>query len=166
MPIRGEAYGSECLSTVLGPDVPSEEPAPALTIDRLVRAIVGVGFGLALLGTALPWSRFGVGSDRFGAWGHDLRWSLVVAASAVLGVAWWIVGRRMRERSLADRLAVALAGLVVLGSLVAIWRPPPFTRTWLGPWVAGAGGLIAIGGALAAARTDRRRARAGGSERS
>ena len=166
MPIRGEAYGSECLSAVLGSDAPSEEPAPTPRVDRVLRWIVGVGFGVALLGTVLPWSRFGVGSDRFGAWGHDLRWSLVVAASAVLGAAWWTVVRRMRERPLADELAVALAGLVVVGSLVAIWRPPPFTRTWLGPWVAAAGGAIALAGVLANVRTVRRRARAGGSERS
>jgi hypothetical protein len=166
VPIRGEAYGSECLSAVLGPDAPSDEPAPAPAIDRAMRWIAGVGFGVALLGTALPWSRFGVGSDRFGAWGQDLRWSLVVATSSVLGVTWWLAVLRMRERPRADELAIALAGLVILATLLAIWRPPPFTRTWLGPWVSGVGGLIALAGALGTAWILRRRARIGEPERS
>jgi hypothetical protein len=157
IPVRGRTFGTECLVVALGPEAPQEaaEPAPpGRTFDRLV----GAGFALAVGASALPWSRFGVGSDAFGAWGRDARWSLLEAAAATVGLLVWVVARRLPPSPRLDAIAAVLAALALEGSLLAIVRPPSFTRTWIGPWVGVVGCALALWAAIGSLRQARRTA--------
>ena len=42
-----------------------------------------------------------------------------------------------------DPVIAVLGGLASAGALLSMWHPPAFARTWIGPWVAFAGGAIA-----------------------
>ena len=146
VPVRGRVLGQECLSSVLGEDaaVPDAPPAP-----RRVGAgwLVGLGFLVAVVGSALPWTRFSVGSGLLGGWGFSPpRWSLLASGAALLGLACWAAwtfrgprpGRWMRL------VLAAMAILVAAGAVLHILHPPPFTHPAVGPWVALAGGVIAL----------------------
>jgi hypothetical protein len=136
--------GAECLSEVLGTDIPASIPprqwrrlrSPA---DRVTGALLAV----AVLATLLPWTRFSTGSGFAGAWAFDVRWSMLAACAAVVGFGVWLAFRR---RPSVPRIAAILAGtLVVAGSLLAALNPPPFTKPALAPWIglaAGAGAAI------------------------
>lgn len=148
IPVRGSVLGMECLPAPLTEDAPT----PRRRRARSSR-VVGVGLGVSMLSTALPWSRFGPGSGPFGAWDGPARWALVAAVTATLGVLLWLAEELLgRGRRPADRLLAALGAAVALAAAMAIWRPPAFTRPWLGPWVAIAGGLCLAGGAIAELR--------------
>ena len=67
-PVRGQVYGAECLSSVLGPEVAAGVGTPPPASDARARSVARLGFVLATLATMLPWSRFGPGSEAFGAW--------------------------------------------------------------------------------------------------
>jgi hypothetical protein len=100
----------------------------------------------------LPWTRFGQGSGLFGGWGTPLRWSVLASVVATIGagvaLAVWIRGGRPGRRAIV--VLAIMAGLAGLGALLHFLRPPPFSRPWIGPWVALAGTVLAlIGGALA-----------------
>jgi hypothetical protein len=153
IPVRGSVLGSECLPSPLA----VQAPAPR---RRRARAspVVGIGLGLSVLSTALPWSRFGPGSGLFGAWDGPARWALVAAVVATLGALLWLAeGLLGRGRLPADGVLAVLGAVVALAAAMAIWRPPPFTRPWLGPWIAIAGGLWSLA-AGASAEARRRRA--------
>jgi hypothetical protein len=155
IPVRGRVLGTECLPDPLGRHTPvPARRGPPLTGADLV---AGVGFGLALLATALPWSRFGVGAGPFGAWGGTPRWSLLAAISALAGTAVWVarLGSRGGDRRAFDAVLAVLGALVALGSALAIWHPPAFTRVWVGPWVGLLGGLAGCAASLAAVRRER-----------
>lgn len=144
VPVRGRVLGAECLTAALGPDAVPDDAIAAREPSSSSSALTGVAFALALVATFLPWSRFGIGSDAFGAWGKSIRWSLLTAVAAASGLALWIVLRAFRPRPRPWMgLALAILGaLLVLGALLAILRPPPFTRTWVGPWVAMGAGVM------------------------
>lgn len=97
---------------------------------------------MCVVATALPWSRFGPGSGAFGAWRGDARWALAAAVAATVGAAIWLaerlVGRVWRSTT---RSLPGLGALIALASGMAILDPPAFTRPWIGPWLALAGGL-------------------------
>lgn len=144
VPVRGRVLGTECLSEVLGNDLPTSTPprqwrrlrSPA---DRVTGGLLAV----ATLATLLPWTRFSTGSGFAGAWAFDVRWSMLAASAAVIGLAvWFAFGRRPSV----TRTGAILAGTVVVaGSLLAILNPPPFTKPALAPWIglaAGAGAAI------------------------
>src|SRR5262245_12767414 len=152
-PVRGQAYGSECLQTVLGADAPaSVEPAHPRP-DRTIRTIAAVAFGAAILATTLPWSRFGPGSGAFGAWTRAGRWSLLAAAAAVAGLVLAIVSLGRPEPSRRRDVALAiLGGSVAAASVLSVVFPPAFSRPWLALWVAVAAGVLAMGVSLAALR--------------
>jgi hypothetical protein len=132
------------------PDVVEREP------DRTTRAIGRAAHALALLATALPWSRFGAGSEPFGAWSAEPGWSMLVVVAAVAGTLLPFVRRVAGGDRRGWEIASLVAGaLVAVGSALAIARPPAFTSPWLGPWIALAAGLAAIvssGWTLARAR--------------
>jgi hypothetical protein len=155
-PVRGENFGSECLADVLGPDAgDTPDPNPARP-DRAVRWLSLAAFGLAVLATALPWSRFGPGSEAFGAWTRSGHWSLVAAIAAIGGLV--ITAGRLRSRLRDPRWDVAIASLgalVVVASLLSVLFPPAFSRPWLGPWFAVGAGAMACGTSILAARSAR-----------
>ena len=155
-PVRGENFGTECLADVLGPGAETTDPARP-SPDRGIRTFALAAFGVAVLATALPWSRFGPGSDVFGAWtrsgGH---WSLVAALAAIAGLA--LTGARLVSRLREPAWDVTIAGLgalVMVASLLSVLFPPAFSRPWLGPWFAVAAGAVACGTSILAARTVR-----------
>jgi len=121
------------------PEVVEREP------DRAARAVGRAAHALALLATTLPWSRFGAGSEPFGAWSADPGWSMLVVVAALVGTLLPFARRVAGGDRRAWEIASLVAGvLVVVGSVLAIARPPAFTSPWLGPWVALATGLAAV----------------------
>lgn len=153
-PVRGETYGSECLSTVLGSDAPPAVEPHEVRPDRATRAVALAAFGAAVLATTLPWSRFGPGSGAFGAWTRAGRWSLLAAAAAVAGLIVAIVSLRRTQPSRPRDLACAiLGGSVAVAATLSVLLPPAFSRPWLGPWVAIVSGMLACGATIVALRS-------------
>jgi hypothetical protein len=152
-PVRGRAYGAECLGAVLGPDAALAAASVPRPPDTLPRALARLGFALAVAATALPWSRFGPGSEAFGAWSRSGRWSIVAAVAAVLGLVASLAQRSPRLRTSGWDVTLAAIGAgVAAAALLAVAFPAAFSRPWLGPWVAAAGGTLACGAAVAAIR--------------
>lgn len=153
-PVRGRAYGFECLPTILGSDAPPAFEPGGVRPDRASRVVTLAAFGAAVLATTLPWSRFGPGSGAFGAWTRAGRWSLLALAAAVAGLVLAIVSLRRSEPSRTRDLAcVILGGSVALAAALSVMFPPAFSRPWLGPWVALPSGLLACGATVAALRS-------------
>lgn len=146
VPVRGRVLGIECLAAVLGPDV-RQEDFPSRAPWAAPWALTGVGFALSVAATVLPWTRFGEGSGLFGGWGRTMRWSVLATVAAVVGLGVWFAFRRARARWSWAAVETALGGVVVLGAVLAILRPPPFTRPWIGPWFALASGLLSCAAA-------------------
>ncbi len=153
-PVRGQVFGAECLGEVLGSDAPSEPEGGSRAADARIRTIGRIGFGVAVLATALPWSRFGPGSESFGAWGQTAWWSMVTGVAAIAGLALTLAQLRPRLRTPRwDAVAATLGAVVALAAVVAVLFPPAFSRPWLGPWVAVAAGVVACGASVVAGRT-------------
>jgi hypothetical protein len=157
VPVRGVAYGPECLSEVLGDGAPAVE-APRPTRAPADRA-AGVALLVALVATLAPWTRFGTGSGWFhGAWGADVRWSMLAAISAVVAaIAWWMA--KPGGRTLARRVCLVACVGGAAGSLMAILNPPPFTKPALAPGVALVAAVVALVMLLAGAGTRARGSR-------
>jgi hypothetical protein len=152
-PVRGKAYGVECLTSVLGADVAATAEPPVRAPDARARSVARLGFLLAALATVLPWSRFGPGAEAFGAWSRSNRWSVVAAVAALAGLGLSLAQRSPRLRTARWDLAVAMLGAAVtLASLLAVAYPPAFSRPWLGPWIASAAGALACGATVVGAR--------------
>jgi hypothetical protein len=156
VPVRGIVVGLECLPddvrTGGGDPEPARRPA-GLTV-------AGVALGVALVATLLPWTRQG---RWLGAWAWPFRtdfpWSMVAAPAALLAcVVWWAGRRRDPVRRAAAAVAV-LAAIVAVGAYLAIDRPPEFSRPWVGPYLAGAAGLVGLGACLACIVSPGRRTR-------
>jgi hypothetical protein len=140
IPVRGITVGQECLAVALGDEAPPESPPITPPVD-VSRWITAGGFAVAVVATLLPWSRFGTGSEPFGAWGDSFRWSLVAAVAGVVGL--FLAATRPRSRG----GVVVAAAIVVAASILSVADPPAFTSPWLGPWIALAGGATALVGA-------------------
>ena len=152
-PVRGKAYGAECLVSVLGADIAAAAEPPPRAPDARARSVARLGFVLAALATMVPWSRFGPGSEAFGAWSRANRWSVLAAVAALVGLGLSFAQRSPRLRTSRWDLAVSMLGAVVtLASLLAVAYPPAFSRPWLGPWVASVAGVLACGATVVAAR--------------
>jgi lysylphosphatidylglycerol synthetase-like protein (DUF2156 family) len=152
-PVRGSAYGVECLASVLGPDVAAAAAPPARAPDARPRGVARIAFAVAVAATILPWSRFGPGSEAFGAWSRAGRWSVAAAVAAVLGLVVTFAQRSNRLRAPGWDVAAALLGAgVAVGSMLAVVYPAAFSRPWLGPWIASAAGAIACGATVLASR--------------
>ncbi|HEY7660174.1 MAG TPA: hypothetical protein VIC58_06210, partial [Actinomycetota bacterium] len=120
----------------------------------------GLAVVVALVATILPWARQG---RWFGAWvwpfRGDFPWSMVVAPAALLAcVVWWSGRRRDQARRTGAAVAV-LSALVAAGAVLAIDRPPEFTRPFVGPHLAVVAGLAGLVAGLAMAALPGRRAR-------
>jgi membrane associated rhomboid family serine protease len=153
VPVRGVAYGPECLGRALGeePREESERPRPSGPI-LLVAAFV-----VALASTVLPWTSFGEGSGIFGAWSLSPRWALVSAIGSVGGVLVALVRLRRSgpQRHLDVALAV-LAGAVALGAVLEWFRPPFPSRPSVVPWLAALAGAFALVAAVKSLLDERR----------
>jgi amino acid transporter len=138
-------FGPECIGEILGPEAAGPKPVPPRPRD-LVLDLAGIGFLVAVAGSIAPWTRFGVASGLFGAWGvwHP-RWSSLAAVAGSAGLVLWTVLRRSRrspgKRTFGAMFFLALA--TIGGSLLHLVYPPPFTHPWLGPWVAIGGATVA-----------------------
>lgn len=110
-----------------------------------------VAFAAAVVASALPWSRFGAGSDAFGAWTGAPAWSMLAAVAACgglgLALARLFAGRGV---PMLDVISAMLGAAVVSGCILALLRPRPFTSPWLGPWVGLAAGVAAMTASIAA----------------
>jgi hypothetical protein len=152
VPVRGEVFGPECIGEILGPEAVGPKPVPPRPRD-LVLDLAGLGFLVAVAGSILPWTRFGVASGLFGAWGSwHPRWSTLAAVGSAAGLVLWAITRGSK-RSAGKRTFVAmfiLAVATIAGSALHLFYPPPFTHPWLGSWVAigGAGVASAASGWL------------------
>ena len=144
IPVRGRLLGHECLVEELGADAPRQDAGPGRQRD-LRQTVAGAAFAVATLSTVLPWSRFGEGAGIFGAWGRDPRWSLLAAVAAVAGLLLWAARRRYGlERPAWGYVLATLGALVAVGALLAVLRPPSFTRVWFAPWIAIPAGIAAL----------------------
>jgi hypothetical protein len=149
-PVRGKAYGVECLTSVLGADVAATAEPPARAPDARARSAARVGFLLATLATVLPWSRFGPGAEAFGAWSRE---PVAAGVAALVGLGLSLAQRSPRLRTAGWDLAVSVLGaMVTLASLLAVAYPPAFSRPWLGPWFAAVAGVLACGATVVASR--------------
>ncbi|MEP6476557.1 MAG: hypothetical protein ABJC60_04725 [Actinomycetota bacterium] len=145
VPVRGAVLGPECLP----PDVAAEvlpQPAQRAPIPRWW-AVTGIALMVLVGSTLFAWTRFGVASGWFGAWGIPLRWSMVTAVAGVLALGLWVMTRRAPGRGIAGAL-VMLSVVAGAGAELSILNPPPFARATVAPWVAVISAAIAAGAAL------------------
>jgi hypothetical protein len=141
---RGRVLGPECLATVLD-DAPRQPPAPAPRYPR-GDLLALLGFGLVLVLTVLPWSRFGDHSGPFDAW--RLQWSLMAAVSAALGLAFTVKARvRPGDPMVEAEVIAVLALLAGVGAVLAELRPPPLSEPTLATSFAVLGAGLALAGA-------------------
>ena len=154
VPVRGLVLGSECLPEQAASDRDRDTGGERLALTR-ERIATGAAFAITLVATVVPWTRFGVGSGVFGAWVSGPRWATLSAIAAAAGCGTWIVQHvRARAPRRFDVALTMLGGLVAVGALLAMARPPAFTRTWIGPWVALAAGVTAcVASAVSLLRT-------------
>jgi hypothetical protein len=125
------------------------------------RTAVAVSFAVAVVASALPWSRFGAGSETFGAWSDSPTWSMLAAVAAATGLALSLVRLFVRRRPAILYLISALLGMALAsGCVLALVRPRPFTSPWLGPWIALAAGVAATTASIASIASIATRARA------
>jgi hypothetical protein len=143
VPVRGRVLGAECLTEVLGSDLPATEPPrPWRSLRSPADRLMGAALAVATLATLLPWTRFSTGSGFAGAWAFDVRWSMLAAPAAAIGLGVWVaLGRRPSS----TRVASMICGtLIVVGSFFAILNPPPFTKPALAPWITLVAGVVAV----------------------
>ncbi len=139
IPVRGLVLGSECLAQVLGEEAPPDEPTTTKRVGTTTFAFV-----VASLATLPPWTTLGRGSGPFGAWSTSPRWSLLAAVAAIVGLVIAAAGRRFALEGRVSAVAFAILGLaVVVGSVLAWFRPPFPADSVLTPWAAAAAGAVA-----------------------
>jgi hypothetical protein len=146
IPVRGALVGRECLGAVLA-DAPPGEGLPSPPRPRGGRLAL-IGFGLVVVTSLLPWSRFGDNSRYLGAW--TLHWSLIAALAGVLGFAFAVFVRYRPLDPRAEAAAYGLLGLlIVIAAAIQHRHPPILSEATFWPWVAVLGGALAVlGGVL------------------
>ncbi|HYT30726.1 MAG TPA: hypothetical protein VEN82_08095 [Actinomycetota bacterium] len=149
IPVRGSVVGSECLSKIVEDAPPT--PAPSRIPSR-GDGLAAAGFGLALLLSILPWSRFGDAAGFGQAW--TVHWSLLSAAAALAGVAAVLVFHLLPLDPRIEALAYGgLAALIAVGAILHAIHPPPLSRATGVPWrLAVLGAVLAVAGAGAKLR--------------
>jgi hypothetical protein len=147
VPVRGAVLGPECLPADVAAEGGVAEARPPIS-----RWWVATGAALLILvgSTVLPWTRFGVASGWFGAWGFPVRWSTLTAVTASLASFVWVLRRRPGRPAVG--VVAALAGLAAVGAELAIINPPPFTTASAAPWTALVAGVAAAAVALTVTR--------------
>jgi hypothetical protein len=145
VPVRGQIIGPECLSKVL------VDPPPPVQIPAVIPAragqLIAAGFGLVLIASAFPWSRFGVSSRFFGAW--TSRWPFLAVGAAAVGLFLVILDRYRPVENRLGTLALFLLAVISLVAAVTAHRSPPLlseSTAW--PLVAAGGAAVALAGVL------------------
>ena len=143
VPVRGTVFGPECLGQVLGEPPPIPRPAPR-PVEDLVAAC---GFGLVVVLSVFPWSRFGAASGPFGAW--TTHWSLLAVGAGAVGLVASLV---LRRRPLGQRIEAAvylgLAATILVAAYLHRLHPPPLSSASLAPLGAMVGAAAAVAGAV------------------
>jgi hypothetical protein len=119
------------------------------------------GFGLVVLLSIFPWTKFGDTSGFFQAW--TLHWSLVAVGAALVGLIAGISARRRpHDARLEASLQIGLGLLVALGAYLHYHRPPPLSAPSPVPVIAIMAAALAVASgiwkALSASRLGRRSA--------
>jgi hypothetical protein len=115
--------GRECVGSVVS-DVSTLPPPP--THARRADVLAAVGFGVVLVLTILPWSRFGDDSGLVGAW--SLHWSLVAALTALFGFGFSLSSmRRQADPRMTAWMYPVLALVVIAGAILHRIHPPPLS---------------------------------------
>ena len=153
VPVRGRVLGPECLSEVLGDDIPAADPPRPWRRSRApIDRLIGVALAITVIATLFPWTRFSTGSGFAGAWALEVRWSMLTACVAVIGLGVWLAFGRQSQT--ARIVAIVTGTIVAVGSLLASLNPPPFTKPALAPWISLAAGAAAAAlGTSAASRS-------------
>jgi hypothetical protein len=149
VPVRGTIVGRECLPIVLE-DAPAPERIPSPV--RLVGGRLAlVGFGLVVLVSVLPWSRFGDSSRAFGAW--TPHWSLIAAIAGVAGLAFAVlITYRPLDPRIETTVFAFLGVLIAVAAVIQHRHPPILSEATFWPWVAVLGGVLAVAGAVRKAK--------------
>ncbi len=161
--------GTECLSTVLGPDAPETVPARVRPPGAAGFLVAGLGMAGAFVATALPWTNAVTSSHvrgLFGSWEiSPASWALMSALAATLGLLSWLIVRVRPALMRPPALGVlgGLGALVAVGAVMFLVNPPFATHPWLGPWIAIAAAAIGVAGCGVAALRIRARPPAPGS---
>jgi hypothetical protein len=143
VPVRGTVFGPECLGLVLGEPPPAPRPAPRPVGDLLA----AVGFGLVVVLSIFPWSRFGAASGPLEAW--ERHWSLLAVAAGAAGlVAVLMFRRRPRGDRIEGATYLTLAAVVAVAAYLHRLHPPPLSSASLAPLGAILGALVAATGAV------------------
>ncbi len=144
-PVRGDLIGPECLSAVLD-EIPAPTPVPIRVPPVASRLVIG-GYGLVVVLSIFPWSRYGDSSGFFEAW--TVHWSLlaVLAGLAGLAAALWL-SRRPADPRIEMALHGGLAVVVAAAAVLHLSRPPPLSASAVTPLFAIVAALIAVAGAL------------------
>src|SRR5438105_3253960 len=128
VPVRGEVFGPECLAGVLGPNgATTPRVVPSRGRD-LPYALIGFSLVGAVVGSILPWTRFGDPSGIFGGWGIDpQRWSSLATYGAVVGLAVWFVAAVLRREGTRwiRALFLTVGAAVIAGRIMHVVDPPP-----------------------------------------
>ena len=144
IPVRGRVVGPECVGTLVQ-DAPEEALRPPSLPPRRGDVSALVGFGLVLVVSVFPWSRFGDASRFLGAW--SLHWSLWCVTAALIGLTAALVSRRRPiEPVVVGAAYVVLGALVVVAAILQQRHPPLLSEATVWPMVAVLGGLAAVVG--------------------
>jgi hypothetical protein len=158
VPVRGRVLGPECLATELGDEGLPAPPPPRRRLP-LWPTLAVVGALIAVVAAIVPWARFGPGSGAFGGLATPRRWAALPGALALPMLVLAVAALRARRRGSMARWPFVVLSLVALasaaGAMMALLRPPAFTRLWVGPWVALVGAIVAAAAAAAASRRPR-----------
>jgi hypothetical protein len=150
IPVRGRLVCHDCLGTVLD-DVPATSAPPErLPLPGRSDALAGAGFGLVVLLSVFPWTRFGDRSGFFEAWLPH--WSLIAVAAATAGLVFAVRAfRRPLDPRLVASIYVALALVVGAASILHRRHPPgaPLATAGTASRLALFGAAIALVGGLA-----------------
>lgn len=121
----------------------ADRPEPKVAAANVLTM---TGFGLVLLLSVLPWSRFGDASGLFEAW--TVHWSLLAAAAGTVGfvaaVGFW---RWPRDPGVEVVVCLPLAVLVIVGAGLHRLHPPSLSSASAVPLLAVGAGLVALAGA-------------------
>jgi hypothetical protein len=150
IPVREKLVCHDCLGTVLE-DVPATA-APPERLPRPGRAdvLAATGFGLVVLLSIFPWTRFGDRPGFLEAWLPH--WSLIAVGAAAAGFVFAVRAfRRPLDPRLVASVYVALGLVVAAASILHRRHPPgaPLATAGTASRLALLGAAIALAGGLA-----------------